>query len=359
MGQDWCLVNLDKKQHLHVWQLGETMLDDPISRHILLGRLPSVKLLPYFKPPPASPTPIKLKGLDSLPNELVDEILSYRQAPADCVRFALTSRRYWNLARPHIRRTIIGLFEYLSWAGDRIICIGDYTQLDDYPPALTATDTERFTDKLGLYSIARHEYEEVCRRKGAWATLGESRLRRRLKKRLELDNALPDDKYGYPTSRIFTQCVVRKDIPQDQLVLRNFSKREYVRYDELPTDMKHEHWKGGQVDLGLAMHSQICWSSDPGIGMEYDGGLHRGPWAGDRFDIAPIDELRELEKEKDEEGKPMVWTDASERVADELWEILESEFASKYDHAILPYADPSRAALRAQYAAMFPEYDSD
>ncbi|KAA1477019.1 hypothetical protein DENSPDRAFT_933415 [Dentipellis sp. KUC8613] len=359
MGQDWCLVNLDKKQQLHIWQLGLTMLDDPISKHILLGHLPTVNLPPYFKPPQASPTPIKLKGLDSLPNELVDEMLSYWQAPADCVRFALTSRRYWNLARPHIRRTIIGFLKRLSWAGDRIICIGDYTQLDDYPPALTATDTERFTDERGLYLIAREEYQEIFLRKGAWATLGEVRQRRRLRKLLELDLALPNDRRGRPASRIFTQCVVRQDIPQDRLVLRNFSKREYVRYDALPTDMTHEHWTGGQVDLGLAMHSQICWSSDPGIGMDYDGGLHRGPWAGDRFDIAPIDELRELEKQKDEEGNLMVWTDASERVADELEAILESEFDSKYDHAILPYADPSRAALRYQHAALFPEYDSD
>ncbi|TFY67943.1 hypothetical protein EVG20_g3744 [Dentipellis fragilis] len=58
--------------------------------------------------------------------------------------------------------------------------------------------------------------------------------------------------------------------------------------------------------------------------MAYTGDLHRGVWAGDRFDIVPIDEFTEREIGTD--GEVIVWKDVSESVAKELKEILASEF---------------------------------
>ena len=54
--------------------------------------------------------------------------------------------------------------------------------------------------------------------------------------------------------------------------------------------------------------------------MRYEGNLHCGAWAGDRFDIVPEDEFVVANKE----GK---WKDVSEGVLAELLAVRESEYA--------------------------------
>jgi hypothetical protein len=61
-------------------------------------------------------------------------------------------------------------------------------------------------------------------------------------------------------------------------ILHNILKRQYVRRGALlrmtcPADLSH------------VVLSRISWSSDDSVSMSYEGDIHRGVWAGDRFDI--------------------------------------------------------------------------
>jgi hypothetical protein len=50
--------------------------------------------------------------------------------------------------------------------------------------------------------------------------------------------------------------------------------------------------------------------------------IHRGVWAGDRFDITSADAL----DEKDEDGRSVEWTDVTDEVLKEMYEIWLSEY---------------------------------
>ena len=71
-------------------------------------------------------------------------------------------------------------------------------------------------------------------------------------------------------------------------------------------------------DLGHALLSMICWSSDGSISMEYEGDLHRGEWVGDRFEVGSMDDLREAKDFAD-------WVDVSKKVVKILDKIWKSE----------------------------------
>lgn len=76
---------------------------------------------------------------------------------------------------------------------------------------------------------------------------------------------------------------------------------------------------GSKVTLGHVVLSRICWSSDPGVAMPYEGGIHQGVWAGDRFRITTLDRL----------PTPLCggeWKDMSEDVCKELTEIWKANY---------------------------------
>lgn len=156
-----------------------------------------------------------------------------------------------------------------DWAGDRITCIGDYVDMGDYPIGMLTQDEldEMVELEVTLYRMARTELYDTVNS--------------------------PREHSRQPFSS-----------PD---VLRNLSKREYVRSDV--------------VDLGDVGMSRLCWTSDSqsrAKGAQYD--FCRGNWAGDRLDIVSLASvLREVD-----EGDP--WTDVSEASQKLLSEVFASEF---------------------------------
>lgn len=55
----------------------------------------------------------------------------------------------------------------------------------------------------------------------------------------------------------------------------------------------------------------------------YDEDIHRGVWAGDRFDITTIDQIGVKDGEKQ-------WTDVSDEVAKEMTEIWVGEYGNEW-----------------------------
>jgi hypothetical protein len=107
-------------------------------------------------------------------------------------------------------------------------------------------------------------------------------------------------------------------------VLRNISRRQYVSRSALTKlrESSPKNWHLESVDLGHIVCSRICWSSDGSVAMSYDEDIHRGIWAGDRFDITSADALEET----DENGQSVEWKDVSEEVMEEMSRIWSSEY---------------------------------
>lgn len=225
---------------------------------------------------------------------------------------------------------------FASWAGRRVICLGRYTEDDDYPPSIQGyvkqelrrmqrigADSDNGSDSDGdceeqederqfpsreLYYLVRAHY-------GEFGYGHELRYQREDSDRYDaLD---PDEKKAYRS------LGEPKYASADQEILCNLSKGEYVRnkaLQELAAESDDEdkrRWirKLSSVDLEHALLSRICWSTDPSISMSYDKDLHRGPWAGDRLEVTTMDKLT----------NDVEWKDISGEVVDVLREIWTTE----------------------------------
>ncbi|KAK0184332.1 hypothetical protein F5146DRAFT_988094 [Armillaria mellea] len=140
-----------------------------------------------------------------------------------------------------------------SWAGCRIMCLGDY-MIDCPPNVLTSeefAEIEKLPETGGgktLYVLATEQYKHVSHRLG-W-------------------------------------CDLRG------MVLRNRTKRVYVRRDEVREGLAS---RGG--DIGNVLLTNISWSDVPSCAMGLD--LSRGAWAGDRVDVVPLNVVETNEEWED------------------------------------------------------------
>ncbi|KAJ7652602.1 hypothetical protein B0H17DRAFT_1214917 [Mycena rosella] len=206
-------------------------------------------------------------ALLNLPLETIHEICSYIGL-ADLIWFSISCQFLWEIGRQQIYRRIEAIAANQSWAGDRIICVGDYLRNDDIPEnLLTPEEEEEFTG---------------------------------------------EDEDG----EIFTLYFLQRAQPG---VLRNLSRRQFVRESALVDLKAGELEELKNVGFSEVVLSRICFSSDSSVSMSYDGGIHRGVWAGDRFDIVGSEWLQGLEDDAS-------WTD----VSDEQVRSLDFGFRSDF-----------------------------
>ena len=102
--------------------------------------------------------------------------------------------------------------------------------------------------------------------------------------------------YSMP-DRDVSKAIMELDLSQyfpldEKWILRNLTTQEYVRAEAIA--LKPEYINGpiirGEIGFGEVVLSRICWSSNICVNMsynteEYNGNIHRGVWAGHRFDI--------------------------------------------------------------------------
>ncbi|KAF8322715.1 hypothetical protein DL93DRAFT_2151889 [Clavulina sp. PMI_390] len=130
---------------------------------------------------------------------------------------------------------------------------------------------------------------------------------------------------------------------QNTLVLRNLSKRMFVRSDLLTSDPSDR-----ARSLGQGLLYYICWSECTPSGFEgRDPIVSEGPWAGDRFDIITLESLGGDCLRLTNDG----WKDASQEVRDRIeivegWDVLE-EGRAPYEYQRKPVDEPQ------------PEFESD
>jgi hypothetical protein len=177
-----------------------------------------------------------------------------------------------------------------SWAGDRIICLGD--NHEDLPAGLLSTAEQEELDKgdegeeMRLYQFASEHYQKV---KGISA-------------------------FNPP------------QLSGGHWILRNLSKDQYVREEAIKVagvkGMSNNR-SSKEIGLGQVVLSRICWSTDDSCAMSYyDKDIYKGVWAGDRFDITTINQIGI------EDGRK--WTDVSDEVAEEMTKIWVGEYGDEW-----------------------------
>jgi hypothetical protein len=236
--------------------------------------------------------------------EIVAAIFDEIEDASDCFCLALTSQRCWLIGQPCMKA--FALQHATMWAGDQIICTGDYLEPDDLPECLSSLKYEKFVrnvQKRGRELSVLSDHDPVSRVQSmicGW------------------HHVPPQDR-----RRLLSPIRISYRNPE---ILRNISKRQYVRRSDFLEMCKAcpEDWRMSYVDLGHVVVSRFCWSSDPSASMAYQGDIHRGVWAGDRFDITSADAI----EERDENGQQVEWTDVTGEVINEIRDIWSCVYGS-------------------------------
>lgn len=177
-----------------------------------------------------------------------------------------------------------------SWAGDRLICAGNHS-IDLPLDLLTSAE----------HAAVRSLPSVCCDGRGS---VPEGDLFLYAYDQFKRTNSVP-------------ATVARAYFPTDRAwVLRNLTKREYVRAEALalyPDECQGPFVgvPGVRPGLGEVVMSRIVWSSDISDECYYGEGITRGVWAGDRFDIRAVGTV-DLEGDN-EFDEP--WKDVSTEVA--------------------------------------------
>ena len=182
-----------------------------------------------------------------------------------------------------------------SWAGSRIICLGDDSE--EIPSAFT----EEEVNEIWKY-----------RPKSTYPFCGDPSLF--IWGRYSVADS-PQDRIWVDPEFYLTRSEV--------WVLRNLTSLEYVRSDAIPTSdnwdrqLRYELQTGLEGAPGLAqvLLMRIAWSTSENIGYLAFPRLHQGPWAGDRMDVQSY---KNAEKGMKEGGWKDVSADAARDLSD-LW----------------------------------------
>ncbi|TFY82763.1 hypothetical protein EWM64_g1256 [Hericium alpestre] len=339
MGRGWYLINLDKRQYRSMFKLEDLFVSGSWEDDKLFWPVPSVHI---GKPSPAKDagtdirTSLNSSIFSRLPLELYDNIFESLDYYFDCVCLGLVCRLLWNVAHRHVRKRYIENAPG-SWAGDRIICAEDYCKRNDpLPPGLLTEEEEKewntplpttgcgcenmhkpntLSQSLADFAVCRFTDQNTpmeVRRKTDYRATRDAIQRQlcRYDRRL-LDAVL--DKSGTP---VYEE--VEMEAPR---ILRNLSRKEYVREDALDQFMEDEEELMDEYGYGVCFAHvilmRVCWSPRGGPALrDPTDKTHGGPWAGDRFDYMSAKDFRTVEKGDD--GQMVEWRDISAEV---VWDI--------------------------------------
>ncbi|KAJ7081579.1 hypothetical protein B0H15DRAFT_854182 [Mycena belliarum] len=379
MVQFWKLVNIDKRRTFGEWRdMGEWFFTAESNLAPCLSGIPQLadcdKVFRPFEPGAAycyvtgdrrvcfpqtaarSPNPLVLLNL---PTEIIFEISSHLGDMCDLVCLSMTCQVLWEVGRHELHRRLALMAASYAWAGDRIICVGDYLENAELPENLLTLEEEVALAGGGTasaadedvhlneedYSSSFYEHAEIDYYNAQYfppkpkaCTLYKYPFVRQPTPGFNVYRAIIDSGVGkrlrsghadsllvfYAMSNILRgpNC----DQPKCPLpsVLRNLTKCHYVQESVLTSraqDMPHVK----DISLGNIVLSHICFSSFRSLPTAYDGEFHHGVWAGDRFDIVSS---AWLEKVDEMDG----WTDVSDEAIKEMEAIWKSRYVYVEHH---------------------------
>ncbi|KAK7019291.1 hypothetical protein R3P38DRAFT_2632538 [Favolaschia claudopus] len=351
MGQYWKLVNLDKSESLvgHWGKLGEFLFDgrslDSLAVCLeICDKPPRDVIVHPYKPGDlinSGEPSIKLRlpqravqrsdtlSLINLPVELICEVFSYLRKFDHVLCLATTCQAFWEIGRSTLYHRVMEIFMPCrpNWVGCRIICVGDYLKNEDIPENLL-TPSQR--DKFIAHRDRRDSEEEPTLYNYPYRQVTSSLFS------LVCPLARFFERCGWDKIHIIHHLLHEPPLPPPPSswpILRNLSRRIYVRYEAL-LDLKeaYEPHKNifADVYFGEVLVTRICLSSDPSTSTPYEGPLHRGDWVGDRFDVVYISE---------EELDDGTWSDVSSEVLKVVEDIWRAEYGVQDDEVPRFYSD--------------------
>ncbi|KAF8074660.1 hypothetical protein FPV67DRAFT_1777489 [Lyophyllum atratum] len=297
----------------------------------------------------------------SLPTELLNMILEELEGMTDLVCFMLTCQRYYEIGRPILEAHLEDILTY-SWAGNRLICAGDYASVDDLPQGMLTEDEVEILDEE-FQPTDDDQYdtgisERLCfvqRLQPDWYLNRARGGFRQQNHRLSwYFISLWDPKFRERSLvRVGRGDIVNVDVLQaltevtpralpdgiqfsnayGSYVLRNLTTKEYIRGDAI-----RQMWDTPVMPYLKALRFlhllvlRITWSSDSSLSIAYEGPIqvHRGVWAGHRFDFS------EIKTVQGDEGAMGDWKDVSKVAIDELVAVFEPE-AKSLDVFLTPH----------------------
>ncbi|KAJ7510691.1 hypothetical protein B0H11DRAFT_2215439 [Mycena galericulata] len=356
MGQYWDIVNLDKRERIS--NFSDKMGCYLFRTHDGPDAL-AIKLFPPMRKKVFSPTsslidalPVRVRSTPSgiliLPTEIIDMIFMLVPSLKDVICLGLTCQTLWNIGLRRMEWQVQALADENSWAGDRIICVGDYLKDGDVPDGLLTNEeiaelTHPTSETVERRDTDSNDEESAPDAPPVLASLCKLKCRyvRHTDAGLVLfkfiANILGDlawfkDPFSQQYraeidifSQLCNENAWKSELTTKWKVLRNLSRHIYVTERALSEFKENTTIAGiAPVWFGHLALIQICWSSDPSANMADEIDISRGIWAGDRFDIITEDEFID---ELQNSAEPVTWTDVSEEVIKEVETIWRSDEA--------------------------------
>ncbi|KAJ3752901.1 hypothetical protein EV360DRAFT_88293 [Lentinula raphanica] len=255
-------------------------------------------------------------ALLALPAELLMLIAEYlRKDYIHLLCFSLTCTLLGEVTEQARYHSLCGKLKYQSWAGSRVILLGDYTYT--LPEnMLTEKDIKKFKcdlvrDKLGmaLYYIAGGYFRKPLSPEES-LIFRDERVEKNSDLRKELLDASCRDEQQPWIRRISLLNFMPVQQHGDRWILCNLSKRECVTLAKLDSVT--------QVIYALIGRSEEV---DSPVSTMYDGEwLAQGPWARDRLDIILVPVHKQ---EHDNEGE---WKEITADVVSKLKELADETY---------------------------------
>lgn len=255
----------------------------------------------------------------NLPAEVHDIIFKTLDIK-DVVSLSLTNGYFFTLAERHIYAAYMPFLG--QWAGKHLMCVGDYMDVEDFPPWFSEEDKKLICRNIEDEFIPAYDtMRERARPVELYSALVEE-MRVHLQHMKE--PRIKDEEVREYVLNIICPPIKTFYPENEPWVLRDLTAKEFVRAEAIA--LKPEHVHGPDIDFrgfGEAVVSRICWSSDPSVSMRTSISIYRGIWAGHRFDITTL-------ANHEAHTKQEKWKDVSKKIGKELDEIWSSEFGDDY-----------------------------
>ncbi|GAB0134137.1 hypothetical protein EsDP_00002520 [Epichloe bromicola] len=247
----------------------------------------------------------------------------------------VTNRYFWSIAREYVVRDFMQSLGV--WAGQQLITVGDYVEVDDYPPGLFATEEEkenllkrRPEDEVDQLPEGQRPVTLYDRIVNSFETEVLEAITRFGDRDYFILGALREDP-GYRAVRNEIHMQSDDFYPRDEVwILRNLTTHQYVRREplELQPGLADGPFVRG-IGFGCVVLSRISWSSDPSVSLQDPTGrIHRGLWAGHRFDITTMTRHEKLTAGQN-------WTDVTEELVEEVTAIWSADLGPDWKQYVL------------------------
>ncbi|KAF8823635.1 hypothetical protein F5879DRAFT_118700 [Lentinula edodes] len=286
MGQYWTIMSIDNREATgHLGKLGEFfwMPDNSLVSCLMTPVIPSSYKTAAIASFGGKSQKLKKNyppsTLLSLPHELllvIAEELS--EDYLDLICFSLTCIDAWELTGQYRYECLSRKIKRKSWAGSRIILLGDYAGA---LPTGLLTDAEK--KELRLDGYADHELGSLLYAHPAFRRPSYKILNDFYYDEIAQDDDLFHELQYFAHREPFSRWIMlpgnfklTRSSSKDRWMIRNLTKQEYAITR--------------RRSLTQIVYSLIGCSDDPSVSMQGErcSVLINGPWAGDRIDITLV-----------------------------------------------------------------------